>query len=293
MLTCLKYRDHLVIKMPELPEVETITYDLMDAGLVGIRIKDAQVFWERTIAVPKVAEFVHSIAGLTIENIYRRGKYIVFCLTDKSFMLVHLRMSGRLIIVPSGESRGKHQHVIIRCQNGLEIRFHDPRKFGRFYWVKDLNEILGRLGPEPLARNFKWTKLKKILKSHKRMIKPLLLDQHMIAGLGNIYVDEALWEACIHPATPSNIFTDPQIKSLLNAIKKVLRQGLRNRGTALGKGVGNFSPLGPKKGKNQHHLKVFRKHKTPCPRCQEMIIRLIVGQRSTHICPLCQLIYRP
>ena len=279
--------------MPELPEVETITNDLIDAGLVGTRLKDAEVFWERTLAVPKVVEFMHSIAGLTIENIYRRGKYIVFCLAHKSFILVHLRMSGRLIIAPSDESRGKHQHLIIRCQNGLDIRFHDPRKFGRLYWVKDLNEILGRLGPEPLARSFKWIQLKEILKSHRRMLKPLLLDQHMIAGLGNIYVDEALWEACIHPATLSNVLTDRQIKSLFNAIGKVLRRGLRNRGTALGKGVGNFAPNGPKKGKNQHHLKVFRKHKTPCPRCREMIIRLIVGQRSTHICPLCQLIHRP
>jgi formamidopyrimidine-DNA glycosylase len=280
-------------KMPELPEVETITNDLIEAGLVGIRIKDAKVFWKRTIAVPKVAEFMHSIVGLSIENIYRRGKYIVFCLAPKRFMLVHLRMSGRLIIAPSDEARGKHQHVIIRCQNGLDIRFHDPRKFGRLYWVKDLDEILGRLGPEPLAPSFKWTKLKEILISHKRMIKPLLLDQHLIAGLGNIYVDEALWEACIHPVTPSNVLTDHQIKGLFNAIRKVLKSGLRNRGTALGKGVSNYSPNGPGKGKNQHHLKVFRKHKTPCPRCREMIIRLVVGQRSTHICPLCQLIHRP
>jgi formamidopyrimidine-DNA glycosylase len=277
--------------MPELPEVETIIHDLIDAGFVGIGIKEAKVYWDRTIAVPKVAEFMNSIAGVTIENIYRRGKYIVFCLSNRSFMLVHLRMSGRLIMASSNESRGKHQHVIISCQNGLDIRFHDPRKFGRFYWVKDLHQILGRLGPEPLDHDFKWTQLKRILSSRQRMIKPLLLDQQMIAGLGNIYVDEALWEARIHPVTPANALTNYQIKGLFSAIQKVLKRGLRHRGTALGKGMNNFFPIGPGKGKNQHYLKVFRKHNTPCPRCREMIIRLIVGQRSTHICPLCQPIH--
>lgn len=276
--------------MPELPEVETITCDLIDAGLVGIRIKEAKVFWERTLAVPKVSDFIHSMAGVTVENIYRRGKYIVFSLSNGRFMLIHLRMSGRLMITSSVESHGKHQHVTLRCQNGLDLRFHDPRKFGRFYWVKDVDEILGRLGPEPLDHRFKWTQLKQILKSRKRMIKPLLLDQRMIAGMGNIYTDEALWEACIHPVTPSNVLADQQIKGLFKAIRRVLRRGLRNRGTALGQGTANFSPIGPNKGRNQHHLKVFRKHKTPCPRCREMIIRLIVGQRSTHICPVCQLI---
>jgi formamidopyrimidine-DNA glycosylase len=120
------------------------------------------------------------------------------------------------------------------------------------------------------------------------MIKPLLLDQHMIAGLGNIYVDEALWEASIHPLTLSNALSDKQIKTLFKAVRRVLQRGLRNRGTALGKGVSNFKPIGRKKGANQHQLKVFRKHGSQCPRCKETIIRLIVGQRSTHICPLCQ-----
>jgi len=274
--------------MPELPEVETITQDLIHAGLVGVIIKEGHVFWERSIAVPKVNTFIHSITGRTIKDIFRRGKYIVFDLNKKSHLLVHLRMSGRMMVVPSNESWEKHQHVIIRCQNGMDLRLHDPRKFGRFYFVNDINEIVGRLGPEPLSNSFKWTKLKQILISRRRMIKPLLLDQHMIAGLGNIYVDEALWKACIHPVTLSNVLSDQQIKTLFKAIQRVLRRGLRNRGTALGKGVNNFAPIGPKKGTNQHQLKVFRKQGAPCPRCKETIIRLVVGQRSTHICPLCQ-----
>jgi formamidopyrimidine-DNA glycosylase len=274
--------------MPELPEVETITLDLIHAGLVGVGIKAGEVFWKRSIAVPKPDAFTRLITGRTIENIFRRGKYIIFNLNPKSHLLVHLRMSGRILVVPSAEAREKHQHVIIQCQNNMDIRLHDPRKFGRVYFVKDVNEIVGRLGPEPLSKSFTWTKLKQILISRRRMIKPLLLDQHMIAGLGNIYVDEALWEASIHPLTLSNALSDKQIKTLFKAVRRVLQRGLRNRGTALGKGVNNFTPLGRKKSTNQHQLKVFRKQGSKCPRCKETIIRLIVGQRSTHICPLCQ-----
>lgn len=274
--------------MPELPEVETITKDLIAAGLVGVQIKRAEVFWDRSIAVPDPAVFVDQIAGQTIAKIFRRGKFIVFGLASKESLLIHLRMSGRMLISPAEALRDKHQHVIISCQNGWDIRFHDPRKFGRVYLVDDADKILGNLGPEPLDNNFKWIHLKDILNSRKRMLKPLLLDQRMIAGLGNIYVDEALWEARIHPLTPSNLLSDRQIKRLYKSIRLVLGRGLRNRGTALGSGASNFTPVGPEKGKNQHKLKVFRKQGNPCSRCRKPIIRIIVGQRSTHICPSCQ-----
>lgn len=276
--------------MPELPEVETIASDLIAAGLVGVRIEKAEVFWERSIAVPNSTVFIERIGGKTIEKISRRGKFIVFSLNSKDNLLIHLRMSGRMLVAPSQELRSKHQHVILKCQDGRDIRFHDPRKFGRFYLVDNASEIIGDLGPEPLADSFKWDDLKKILISRRRMIKPLLLDQRMIAGLGNIYVDEALWEASIHPLTLSNTLIDRKIKSLHRSIRIVLKRGLSNRGTALGRGASNFTPVGPAKGKNQHELKVFRRQGNPCPRCRESIIRIVVGQRSTHICPSCQLV---
>lgn len=274
--------------MPELPEVETITGDLITAGFEGACIETAKVFWERSIATPEAAVFTRRIAGAYIEKIFRRGKFIVFNLRSIGSLLIHLRMSGRIVIANTDEPRGKHQHVIMTCRKKPEIRFHDPRKFGRFYLVEDAAQIIGRLGPEPLADDFKWRHLKQILLSRNRMIKPLLLDQRMIAGLGNIYVDEALWEARIHPVAPSNLLSDQQVKALFAAIQKVLHRGLRNRGTALGKGAGNFAPVGEKKGSNQTELKVFRRQKNPCPRCQEPIVRMIIGQRSTHICPRCQ-----
>lgn len=278
--------------MPELPEVETITNDLIQAGLIGVHIQTAAVFWQRSIAVPAVGTFTRRIGGAMIANISRRGKFIVFALASGDTLLVHLRMSGRMIITSSQASRGKHEHVILACEDGRDIRFHDPRKFGRFYLLADADEILGDLGPEPLAQSFKASHLKQILLSRKRMLKPLLLDQKMIAGLGNIYVDEALWEAGIHPLTPSHTLIDSQIKKLFSAIRRVLRRGLSNRGTALGRGAGNFIPAGNSPGRNQGQLMVFRKQGTPCPRCNETIIRLLVGQRATHICPLCQSLCR-
>ncbi|MGD9212530.1 MAG: bifunctional DNA-formamidopyrimidine glycosylase/DNA-(apurinic or apyrimidinic site) lyase [Desulfobacteraceae bacterium] len=276
--------------MPELPEVETIVNDLIQAGLIGVKIQKAKIYWQRSIAVPKAASFNRQIAGAVITNIFRRGKFIVFELAEKGNLLIHLRMSGRIIITFATEPRGKHEHVILTCDGARNIRLHDPRKFGRIYLVKDANEILGRLGPEPLAQNFKSIDLKQILQSHRRQLKPLLLDQRMLAGLGNIYVDEALWEASIHPLCLSHQLNDPQIKKLYAAIRRVLRRGLANRGTALGKGAGNFVPAGEVPGKNQHELRVFRKEGIPCLRCNEPIIRLVVGQRGTHICPACQIL---
>ncbi len=274
--------------MPELPEVETIVRDLIAAGLTGRRIQAASVFWDKSIAVPGVDVFISRMAGATITRIYRRGKYIGLELDNKDTLLIHLRMSGRIVLENAGTPRGKHQHVIMACAGGDEVRFHDPRKFGRFYLVKDTGDLLGRLGPEPLAADFKWQHFKKILKPRKRMIKPLLLDQHMIAGLGNIYADESLWEAGIHPATPSNLLKDNQIKKLHHAIRKVLRRGLKNRGTALGNGLSNFNPVGAERGKNQTQLNVFRRQGQPCPRCRETVVRVVLGQRSTHICRTCQ-----
>ncbi len=274
--------------MPELPEVETIAKDLIAAGLIGERIKKATVFWNKSIAVPEVEVFISRMTGVSITRIFRRGKYIGLELDNKDTLLIHLRMSGRFVLEKAGTPRGKHQHVIMSFAGGYEVRFHDPRKFGRFYLVKDANELLGHLGPEPLASNFKWHHLKKILSSRKRMIKSLLLDQHMIAGLGNIYVDESLWEAGIHPTTPSNILDDIQLKRLYKAIRKVLRKGLKNRGTALGHGQSNFNPVGSEGGKNQTQLNVFRRQGHTCPRCQDRVVRVVLGQRSTHICRTCQ-----
>jgi formamidopyrimidine-DNA glycosylase len=168
------------------------------------------------------------------------------------------------------------------------LRFHDPRKFGRLHLVKDPERILDRLGAEPLASEFTAKSLAERLMPRKRLLKPLLLDQAFIAGIGNIYVDEALWEAKLHPRRIAASLSMPEIKALHRAIPKVLKRGLKNLGTSLGSGETNFYSVARHRGRNKEQLKVFRRTGLSCPRCRTPIERIIVGQRSTHICAKCQ-----
>lgn len=273
--------------MPELPEVQTVVNDLKAAGFEGAVITRADIFWPKTISGLSAATFQRRIKGLTIAAIRRRGKFIVFDFYDDGHLLIHLRMSGRLLIKTTGLPRSKHEHVVLNF-NDRQLRFHDTRKFGRFYLVRDANPILERLGPEPLDSSFRAAEFADMLRNRGRMIKPLLLDQSFIAGLGNIYVDEALWDARIHPQKMAAELDAPEIKSLYHAIRKVLRRGLKNLGTTLGSGQTNFFSIAGHTGRNRDQLKVFRRNGLACPRCRMMIKRIVVGQRSTHICERCQ-----
>jgi formamidopyrimidine-DNA glycosylase len=274
--------------MPELPEVQTVVDDLNRSHLIGKRITEARVFWPKTVAKPELQAFGRRVKDRPIQKIWRRGKFIVFDLKGGEHLLFHLRMTGHLHLVPAAAERSKHEHLVIGIGANRQLRFHDTRKFGRCYLTRDLKTVLGALGPEPLEAEFSVPVLKKILKDRQRLLKPLLLDQRMVAGLGNIYADEALWEAKLHPRRRSASLTDAEIRTLHRAIQKVLRQGLRNLGTTLGKNATNFSSVKKRRGRNQEALQVFRRTDAPCPRCQTVITRILVGQRSTHICPYCQ-----
>jgi formamidopyrimidine-DNA glycosylase len=274
--------------MPELPEVQTIVNDLNAAGLVGQTIQAARVFWARTIAQPSAKTFCNHIRGRTIAGIRRRGKFIIFDLQNNGYLLMHLRMSGRVHLATAKQIRKKHEHVLLNLNGGQQLRFHDTRKFGRLYLTSDADPILGRLGPEPLSRGFTHQKLVQRLKTRKRMLKPLLLDQTFIAGLGNIYVDEALWESKIHPCRTAASLSETEIRALHRAIPRVLKRGLKNLGTSLGTGKTNFYSVAKHQGRNRDQLNVFRRTGKPCPRCGKTVERIIVGQRSTHICPRCQ-----
>jgi len=274
--------------MPELPEVQTVVNDLNAANLIGITINAARVFWPRTIAEPSAKLFCRRIKGQKFTAIRRRGKYLVFEVSDGHTMLLHLRMSGRLHLDSADTPRNKHEHVILGFDDGRQLRFHDTRKFGRLHLLKDPNRILNRLGPEPLASGFTAKTLTDCLKDRKRLLKPLLLDQTFIAGLGNIYVDEALWEAKLHPCRAAASLSTTEIRVLHRTIRRALKRGLKNLGTTLGTGKGNFYSVANRRGRNKDLLKVFRRTDLPCPRCKSPIERIIVGQRSTHICPKCQ-----
>jgi formamidopyrimidine-DNA glycosylase len=276
--------------MPELPEVQTLVDDLNVAGLVGNTFTAARVFWPKTIADLSPAAFCRRIKGKVIKSIRRRGKFLVFDLSPRDHLLIHLRMSGRLHLIRPRTKRSKHEHVVLSLDRVQQLRFHDTRKFGRMFLVEDAQSVLGQLGIEPLDSSFKARTLAQMLTTRKRLLKPLLLDQAFIAGLGNIYVDEALWKAKIHPLRLSNSLSNTEIKALHRAIPQVLKRGLKNLGTSLGTGKANFHSVARRKGRNQDQLNVFRRTGDPCPRCKAPVERIIVGQRSTHICPNCQMI---
>ncbi len=274
--------------MPELPEVQTVVDELLRAGIAGARIRAVDVLWRRSVAEPAANKFRASLAGRTIAACSRRGKFIVIDLAGGGHVLIHLRMTGRLILAAAEARREKHDRVVFRLAGGRELRLHDTRKFARVRLVADAAAALGALGPEPLAEDFTAECLRSRLARHRRMLKPLLLDQTFLAGLGNIYVDEALWEARLHPRAEAAALAAVQAAALHRAIRTVLVRGLRNRGTSLGRGKGNCVSPERRRGRNRAALAVFRRTGEPCPRCGAAIERRIVGQRATHVCPRCQ-----
>lgn len=274
--------------MPELPEVQTTVDDLNRAAIPGREITAAWVFWPPVVTPLSPEVFCRSISGEIISAVRRRGKFIVLEFVAGKSLLIHLRMTGKLSLKASELPRSKHEHVVLSLDRDLQLRFHDTRKFGRFYYIDDADKILGPLGPEPLGRRFRAKSLVRLLSHRKRQIKPLLLDQHFIAGLGNIYTDEALWLASIHPCRRANSLSVSEVGKLHRAIRKVLRQGLKNMGTSLGSSEANFYSVAGRRGRNSDQLKVFRRTGLPCLRCGKPIVRLVVGQRGTHICPCCQ-----
>ena len=274
--------------MPELPEVQTIVNDLVASNVVNRTIVGVEVFWPKTIGDMKTETFRKKVSGQTIQNIRRRAKYIIFDFAAQWHLLVHLRMSGRLYLTPNSLKQDKHEHVILHLNDNSDLRFHDTRKFGRMILTENPESTLGKLGPEPLSNDFSAKQFKTMLKSRHRQLKPLLLDQTFIAGLGNIYVDEALWEARLHPQRIASSLSTKKVNDLYHAIRKVLQQGIDNQGTSLGDGKSNFVSAKRRQGSNAKNLMVFRRTNRECPRCGSMIKRIVVGQRSTHICPRCQ-----
>lgn len=286
--------------MPELPEVHTVIEDLRAAGLPGQEIVDAVVQWPRSVGGdPEV--FRNAVVRQTITDVGRRGKWIVMRIERRGAgispsapapvpeaILVHLRMSGRLYLSHSDAPLTGYERVRFMLADQRELRFHDPRKFGRVLFTSDPQVVLARLGVDPLDSTFTVETLGDLLLPRRRQLKPLLLDQHVIAGLGNIYTDEALWRAQIHPQRLSNSLREPEIAALHAAILSVLRRGIRNLGTTLGSGHSNFVLPGRGEGQNQEELQVFQQTGRPCPRCQVPIVRIVVGQRATHLCPVCQ-----
>jgi formamidopyrimidine-DNA glycosylase len=274
--------------LPELPEVQTIIDALKTEGVEGKCIRRARVHWPAIIATSKPQWFCSRIKNRRIKTIGRRGKFIVSQLSEGIFLIVHLRMTGRFDIGAHTAPRTPHVHVVLELDDGRDLLYHDTRKFGRFYLTKNPDAVTGGLGMEPLDANFTAREMVQMLKQRHRQIKPLLLDQGFLAGLGNIYVDEALWAAGIHPRRSAHSLTTSQAEKLYRSIRMVLRRAIANGGTSLGHGLGNYAGPNQKRGRNSTALKVFRRSGESCLRCGYPIERIVVGQRGTHICRKCQ-----
>ncbi len=270
--------------MPELPEVETIARQLRARGIEGREIGSAQVNWERTVAPLTAATFSKQVCGVTITQISRVGKWILFSLSSGQTLMIHLRMAGRFSMEP-----GAHDRLILRLSDGLSLYYRDTRKFGRWRLVDDPEVILSKLGPDALTRKFTLSYFTETLRKRQRKIKPLILDQAIVAGLGNIYADEALWESKIHPERVSNTLNDAELKNLFKAIKHVLRVGVKNRGTSLGKGKTNYRDVEGETGGHRAEVKAYGRGGQPCKRCKTPLKKTVVAQRGTHFCPSCQL----
>jgi formamidopyrimidine-DNA glycosylase len=262
--------------MPELPEVETIARKLKP-DLVGKTILAAELRWARTLAFPSPKKFKQQIQGQKILDVGRRAKFLKMQLTDFN-LLIHLRMSGDLFLRQSTIKPEPHDRLILQLSDGKSLVFNDTRKFGRVWFTAKPEEVLGKLGPEPLSEDFTVQWLHEALHRKRRQLKPLLLDQTFIAGLGNIYTDEALHTAKLHPLLLSDSLTQNQAQALHQAIHAVLNEGLERNGASF-----DWVYRG-----GEFKFRVYGQTDKECPVCGTKIKRILVGQRSTHYCPKCQ-----
>lgn len=270
--------------MPELPEVETVVRGLR-GPLIGRRIESMWHDWAPTIHSPSATEFAARIAGQSVSAIDRRGKYILIKL-ERDTLVVHLKMSGRLYVAEANSTNEADRWVHVRfdLDKGQQLRFSDVRKFGRVYLTKDLANLLGHLGPEPLSEDFTLKGFRAGMHGRKRAIKAQLLDQEFVAGVGNIYADEALFRAGIHPSAAAGTLSDEESARLRGTIRDALQAGIEHEGAS----INWYRKPDGQKGESQNHFTVYGRTGLPCLQCGTAISKIRVAQRGTHFCPLCQ-----
>lgn len=288
--------------MPELPEVQTVVDDLnkkiIDRKIIGVWFDAPKI-----IKKPKSKDFEKNIKGAKIESAVRRAKNILIYLSGRRLLLVHQKMTGHMMVgkwekTKSGwksllgghfdEKVNGYIHLILFLDNGQMLALSDLRKFAKVVLGtrEEIEEMpdLKKLGVEPLSKDFTFEKFKSVISREKRKIKQVLMDQEKISGIGNIYSDEILWEARIHPLRPANSLNDSELKKIYLAIGKIFKKALRLRGTS----TSDFRDTAGAKGKFGEVLNVYRREGKPCPRCGAKIIRQKMGGRSAHFCPRCQ-----
>lgn len=270
--------------MPELPEVETTARSLRPK-LVGRRVTGVSgVDWPRMFPNTTEADLADALVDLDVKSVDRRGKYLLIGFDNDVWLTVHRKMSGNLLLQDPAAPRVLHTHLVIDFDDGTQLRFVDPRKFGRVHLFRstlELNDFLAaRLGPDSLV-DFDAKVLTAKLRGRKGRVKPLLLDQAFLAGVGNLYADEALWESKIHPLRTADSLSQAEIKRLARAIKRVLEQGIARHGTSFS----DYRDADGTPGQNQDFLNAYGREGQPCPRCGALIQRIVIGQRSAFFCP--------
>jgi formamidopyrimidine-DNA glycosylase len=280
--------------MPELPEVETVARDLRPR-LVGAEIVGVRSSWARTLRNLDADAFSAAVIGRTIETVGRRAKLLVVELSGGLGLTIHLKMTGQLFVVPSAAPDDPYVRLVLEFADGRELRFRDIRKFGKVgLYERDPRSgellierggagVFAATGPEPLDDAFTLRDFRRRLRSRRGRLKPLLLDQSFLAGIGNIYADEALWLARLHPLRPAPSLRPADEKRLYDAIRVVLSEAVERRGSSIDDYT---APDGD--GAMQERLQVYQRTGEPCPRCSRPIRRIIVGGRSTHFCSWCQ-----
>ena len=270
--------------MPELPEVEYVARQLR-AELLGQRIVRTIVYWQGSVAGMDPDAFAHALAGLRIDGIERRAKYLLIALSGGQVLVVHRGMSGNLLLGKLPQD-ALYVRVAFELEDGRYLLYSDPRKFGRLQLTtaENLPNLFARLGPEPLDVSFSPDVLAARLSGTRRPIKAALLDQAVVAGLGNIYADEALFQAKIHPLRAASELGPAEIQALVGAIQAVLNSGIEHGGTTIGRHRDVYN----ESGTNLEHIVVYRRTGEPCLRCGSPIQRITIGGRSTHFCPTCQ-----
>ncbi|MDC7245490.1 MAG: bifunctional DNA-formamidopyrimidine glycosylase/DNA-(apurinic or apyrimidinic site) lyase [Sphaerochaetaceae bacterium] len=268
--------------MPELPEVETIKRDLIPLFKEHPVIRSVTVYNPSSLSNPHC----HTLKDLRVTHIERMGKYLIFSFDRQFFFTIHFRMSGSFFIREPSSPADIHDRVLLTT-DGFIAAFHDQRKFGRITVESSLGQLQRKLGPDALDDRLTSLNFHSICRSHSRMIKPFLLDQKVVCGLGNIYTDEILFAAKIHPGRKTDTLTRAETDSIFFSMRRILNEGIKARGTSLGDTDGNFQSGGGR-GNYQHSLQVFQRKGELCRRCKSVIIATSVGGRTTHLCPYCQ-----
>ena len=272
--------------MPELPEVETAARDLA-RQVPGRRIVAIEKLdWERMVETPSTDAFRALLPDRAIVAVRRRAKWLLLELDAGWTLALHLRMSGSVSVRGRDDVADAHTHLVLLLDNGQRIFFRDVRKFGRARLLDPagLAQLDARHGPEPLEAAFTPEQLAALLAGRRTRIKPLLLNQSLIAGLGNIYTDEALWRARINPNRSAASITPGETQALYEAIRAALELGLEHGGSTLRDYRNGYGEI----GHTQEHFNVYDRKGRPCPRCGDTIVRTVVAQRGTHLCPTCQ-----